>query len=210
MFTHMKRFLTALILFSFLNSPGAQDFSTGAGFEINQTRFRLDDAALQAISFNPHNADIGCSVHAFFTAIFAKKYLISLKPGLSILRSKSDISFNNKMDFINLGFEAGYCFKRFRITGGAEYSYLERLFSTLSSFTVDFTKDANHRHFVNPTVSVAWLINKNWSTHFRCVYFLKNIFNSGSLDVNGTIVSPVLVTPWTLGLGVNYSFQVNK
>lgn len=188
----------------------AQNFSIGLGFEINQTRFRTEALSLSTIYTNPFKPDIGISAHIFFNTIFADKYLVRLKPGLSILNVNSDVTSSNTMQYINLGLETGFCIHKFQIFGGVEYSYLDRLISTFNKRSANLTFFANHRHFIHPTCGLTYMIDNNWSTHFRFVYFLRDLFNSGAIDLDGNIVGPVMVTPYSIGIGINYNFQLNQ
>lgn len=188
----------------------AQELFIGLGSEINQTRFRQNAPEIKVNFSNPHKPEFGLNIHAIIGLEYKSKYKLTLKPGISILRSKSDVTSGTKATYISVPLELGYSFtKRFLMSLGVEYNYLTKLKVHFNGNSGDLTFFANHRHFINPTLSFAFYLNKNWTTYLRAVYFTRDLFNSGALDDDDNIVGPVMVTPYTFGIGINYRFVIN-
>jgi len=203
--------LTIFILALHFSYMPGQKLSIGLGFEVNQTRFRQNAPNIEALFSNPHKAGFGISAHGSASLKICKKWIIHLKPGLSILRTNSSITSSKNASFTNLSFDIGYYLgKKVHLNTGIEYSYLVRLISTFQGRSGDFTFFANNRHFINPTASISYDIDRNLCVHLRFIYFLKDLFNSGALDNDGNVVGPVMVYPYTIGIGVTFNFEIFK
>lgn len=187
-----------------------QSINLGLGIEINQTRFRQKASSDLPIFSNPHKPGLGISAHGNFNVIFKEKFLLAIKPSLSILNTKSEVTSSKKMEYVNLGIEIGYCIKKLQLSCGIEYSYLNKLKSKYNNHTSDFTFFANNRHYIHPIIIITYFLDKNWSAHFRFIYFRNDLFNSGALDLNGNLVGPIEVTPYTIAFGLNYNIQFKK
>ena len=199
-------FVSFVIIFSLSNvSVYCQKLGLGLGFEINQTRFRQYSPDVTVPFENPHNADI--SLGAYFMGFYplSKKLILNIKPGLTILKTKSEVTSDITMNYFILGSEIGYFInKSNRLNIGLEYSYLIEMLTSFHSPPSDFTFFANNRQSINPTISFEHQWDKNWTTHLKFTYFTKDLFNSGALDAAGNIVGPVKVTPYTFALGFNF------
>jgi hypothetical protein len=185
----------------------------GLGIEINQTRFRQYAPTVKVAFENPHDADFGIGGYFMFFHRFSNKMILNLKPGLTILNTKSDVTSAHTVHYFILNGELGYFFnKSNRFNMGVEYAYLIALLATYKSQTANFTFFLNHRHSINPTISFEHHWDKNWTTQLKFTYFTKDLFNSGALDSDGNLVGPVKVTPYTFALGFNfyYPFKSKK
>ena len=206
----MKYILSILLVIIYFFTASAQDFSLGLGFELNQTRFRQKASTVKATFSNPHQPALGFRMNFFFSLKYFDKYTLDFSPSISMLRTKSIVTSSNQISNLNLPVELGYFItKKSQIKLGVQYSYLTKLISTFNRQSSNFTFFANHRHYISPTFAFSFELNKNWSIHARFIYFVQDLFNSGALDTDGNIVGPIMVTPYTFGLGFNYKFRVN-
>ena len=97
------------MLFTFVCS--AQSLSFGLGFAVNQTRLRQKAPTVDADFSNPHNAGIGISAHSVASLKFGEKYSVCLRPGLSVLGTRSDVTNDNLFAFLNVATGFGYAIK---------------------------------------------------------------------------------------------------
>lgn len=185
-----------------------QRVSMGIGFGINQTRLRQTAPTINVDFSNPHKPGIGISTSAVLSITIGKHYSASFKPGISILTTHSNVTNDQLFGFLNLTAEVGYVIKsKASINFGLQHSYLIRWLSKFKGPYKNWTFFANNRHFVHPVANIDYQINEDWSTQIKFEYYLQDVFNSGALDNDGNIVGPVMVYPYTIGIGCTYKIK---
>lgn len=204
----MKVILVTLFLILSTMPHYGQKFNFGIGLEVNKVDLKKKAptgiTSPYSIGLNP---SVGMSGHLIIEYKINDYFFVSLNPSYGTYRMSIDKSRNSSflyMNHLNIGLGSRVNFDG--LTGGFEFgvSRFSDLYYTQPNQYRDLTKYIINKNILNYAFFVGFDIYKDSYIYIKTSSYLQDYFAIAGYDNIGREISPIVVRPKYLSLGINY------